>query len=162
MRRRAVPGTVRSEKGLMETIIVGVDGSECSLAALRFAVAEARLREARLRVVHAWATPPVSTYHEAEHAIRTDFDGMHDAAQALLDEVVDKALGDDSGIVVEKAVVEGPPAAALVDAARDAALLVVGSRGLGGFKALLLGSVGQQCAHHAPCPVVIVRDAPGE
>ena len=98
----------------METIVVGVDGSECSRAALRFAVAEARLRKARLRVVHAWAVPPVSTYHEAEHAIRTDFDGIHDAAQALLDEVVDEALGDDSDIVVEKVVVEGPPAAALV------------------------------------------------
>ncbi len=146
----------------METIVVGVDGSECSRAALRFAVAEARLRQARLRVVHAWAVPPVSTYHEAEHAIRTDFDGIHDAARALLDEIVDEALGDDSDIVVEKSVVEGPPAAALVAAARNAELLIVGSRGLGGFKALLLGSVGQQCAHHAPCPIVIVRDMPGE
>ena len=146
----------------METIVVGVDGSEGSLAALRFAVAEARLRKARLRVVHAWTVPPVSTYHEAEHAIRTDFDGVHAAAQALLDEVVEKALGGDSDILVEKAVVEGPPAGALVAAARDAALLVVGSRGLGGFKALLLGSVGQQCAHHAPCPIVIVRDATAE
>ena len=146
----------------METIVVGVDGSESSLEALRFAVAEARLRKARLSIVHAWAVPSVSTYHEAEHAIRTDFDGIHDAAQALLDEIVDEALGGDSDIVVEKSVVEGPPVAALVAAARNAELLIVGSRGLGGFKALLLGSVGQQCAHHAPCPIVIVRNTPGE
>jgi nucleotide-binding universal stress UspA family protein len=145
----------------VETIVVGVDGSQCSLAALRFAVREARVRRARLRVVHAWAVPPVSTYHEAEHAIRTDFDRMHDEAKDWLDGIVEEALGAEPDVEVEKALVEGPPAAALVAAAKDAALLVVGSRGLGGFKALLLGSVGQHCAHHATCPIVIVRgDAP--
>ena len=141
----------------MEKIVVGVDGSSCSVEALRFAAAEARLRQARLLVLHAWAVPPVSTYHEAEHLIRTDFDGIRDASKEMLDTVVAEVVGDDPGVVVEKVVVEGPAAAALVAAAEDAALLVVGSRGLGGFKSLLLGSVSQQCAHHAPCPIVIVR-----
>ena len=160
MRHRVVPGMLCPKEVFMETIVVGVDGSECSLAALRFAVAEARLHKAQLRVVYAWAVPPVSTYHEAEHAIRTDFDGIYDQAKEWLDGVVKEALADEPDVPVEKTLVEGPPAAALVAAAKDATLLVVGSRGLGGFKALLLGSVGQQCAHYATCPVVIVRPPP--
>ncbi|HUP33419.1 MAG TPA: universal stress protein, partial [Gaiellaceae bacterium] len=69
--------------------------------------------------------------------------------------------GRDPGIEVERRVVPEPPVEALLDAAAGADLLVVGSRGRGGFTGLLLGSVGQQVAHHAPCPVVIVRRADG-
>lgn len=140
----------------METIVVGVDGSECSVAALRFAVDEARLRKARVFVVHAWNPPPVSTYHEAAHLLETDFAAIRRIADEFLDSLVAKTLGEEPDVVIGKAVVEGPAAAALVAAAQDASLLVVGSRGLGGFRGLMLGSVGQQCAHHTPCPLVIV------
>jgi len=82
--------------------------------------------------------------------------------------VLERALEDAgdaaAGLDVESVVREGAPAGVLLDEAQDAELLVVGSRGLGGFRGLLLGSVSQQCTHHAPCPVVIVRyvrDLPG-
>ncbi len=140
----------------METIVVGVDGSDCSIAALRFAIAEARVRKARLLAVHAWDPPPVSTYHEAAHLLATGFAAVREAAEEFLDTIVAETLDEGPDVVVEKAVVEGPAAAALVAASRTAVLLIVGSRGLGGFKGLLLGSVSQQCAHHAPCPLVIV------
>jgi nucleotide-binding universal stress UspA family protein len=141
----------------METIVVGVDGSECSRAALRFALEEASLRRARLRVVHAWTAPSVSTYHEADRLIRSGLDRLQEEAQALVDAAVRDVVGDSPAVAVETVVLEGAPAPALVQAASDAALLVVGSRGLGGFRALLLGSVGSQCAQYAPCAVAIVR-----
>ena len=139
----------------METIVVGVDGSDASANALRWALREARLRGARVRVVHAWSYPEVSTYHEAAHVLRVPF---ADAAAAMLDRVVDKAGSDADGVEIEKSVVEGQPAPALVEAARDASMPVVGSRGLGGFSGLLLGSVSQQCAHHATCALVVIRE----
>jgi nucleotide-binding universal stress UspA family protein len=78
----------------------------------------------------------------------------------VLEEALGKAIGDrDPGVTIEREVVEGSPADVLLRAAADADLLVVGSHGRGGFAGLLLGSVSQQCAHHAPCPVVIVRAA---
>lgn len=136
----------------METIVVGIDGSDAAENALRWAVEEARLRDAKVRVVHAWSYPQVSTYHEAAHVLRIPF---AEEAKSLLDATVEKV--DDQGIEIEKSVVEGAPAEALVEASSDAAMLVVGSRGLGGFSGLLLGSVSQQCAHHASCALVIVR-----
>ncbi len=83
-----------------------------------------------------------------------------DEAAALLDRVVED-VADAGGVEIEKKVVEGEPAPALLEAARDASMLVVGSRGLGGFSGLLLGSVSQQCAHHATCALVIVREGSG-
>ena len=80
-----------------------------------------------------------------------------------LERALEEADGRAAGVEVETVVREGAPAGVLLEEAQDAELLVVGSRGLGGFRGLLLGSVGQQCAHHAPCPVVIVphaRDLP--
>lgn len=141
----------------METIVVGVDGSDSSVSALRWALREARLRGASARVVHAWSYPQVSTYHEAAHVLNVPF---ADEAAALLDRVVED-VADAGGVEIEKKVVEGEPAPALLEAARDASMLVVGSRGLGGFSGLLLGSVSQQCAHHATCALVIVREGSG-
>ena len=140
----------------VETIVVGVDGSDCSVAALRWALAEARLRNARVRVVHAWSFPHVSTYHEAAHVMTIP---LAQVAEEGLDRVLAAVAADADGVAVDRAVVEGNAAGALVPeaAAAAAVLLVVGSHGLGGFGSLLLGSVSQQCAHHAPCPLVIVR-----
>ncbi len=133
-------------------IVVGVDGSENSRQALRWAVEEARLRHARVRVVHAWwLYPMLAADTETPHLIE-------DAGEAVQTFVTD-TLGKEHDVEVETVAVQGEQAsAALVDAAKEAELLVVGSRGVGGFSGLLLGSVSQQCAQHAPCPVAIVRN----
>ena len=139
----------------MGVIVVGIDGSEGSAHALRFALEEARARAATVRAVSAWhlpvgfleggwATDPVSL---------GDFEKL---ARSTLERVLEEAGTADSGVEVVPVVREGQPADVLLDEARQAEMLVIGSRGLGGFRGMLLGSVSQQCAQHAPCPVVIV------
>jgi nucleotide-binding universal stress UspA family protein len=146
----------------MSTIVVGVDPSEGGKAALRFAFDEAKLRGARLRVVHAWQFGPfgyIDTLgREGSYpAVGADLSDLHDAAEAALDDTLREVIAEAARVDVERRVVEGGPGAVLVEESRGADLVVVGSRGLGGFTGLLLGSVGQQCAHHAACPVVIVH-----
>lgn len=142
----------------MGRIVVGVDDSPQAAAALRWALDEARLRHATLEVVHTWLFPVIGDVAGA--AADTLVRDLERAARQLLDHVVDGVAGSDPGVKVERRVVEGGAAMVLIDAAVDAELLVVGSRGRGGFAGLLLGSVAQQCLHHAPCPVVVVRSAP--
>jgi nucleotide-binding universal stress UspA family protein len=143
----------------VEKIVVGVDGSDASKDALRWAVAEARAHDARVVALHAWELPIAAP--DITPAPRVDLTTIVSEVQAaalrLVTAALEEVLGGDSTVTVEPAAVEGPAASALIDAARDADLLVVGSRGMGGFAALVLGSVSQQCAHHAPCPVVIHR-----
>jgi nucleotide-binding universal stress UspA family protein len=141
----------------MGTIVVGVDHSSGAKAALRFALDEARLRHAALRVVHAWQLGYVGTpgIEASSTAFGAELD-LRSGAQDALEESLRETIPDTDGVELERRVVEGAAASVLVDESRDADLLVVGSRGLGGFRGLLLGSVGQQCAHHAACPVVIV------
>jgi nucleotide-binding universal stress UspA family protein len=143
----------------MNTIVVGVDYSDGAKAALRFALEEAKLRGARLRAVHAWQYAYIGApgLEGAYPAIGADPNELRNAAATALDTVLREAMPDTGGVEVERRVVEGRPAAVLVEESRDADLLVVGSRGHGGFAGLLLGSVSQQCAQHAACPVVIVR-----
>ena len=140
-------------------IVVGVDSSEGAKEALRFAVEEARLRQARLRAVHAWDFDAIGLSGLAGFSpvVGVDLGELVRTAESALDAVLDEVAPDADGVDVERRVVEGAPATALVDESRKADLLVVGSRGHGGFAGLLLGSVSQQCAHHAACPVVIVR-----
>ncbi len=145
----------------MNSIVVGVDQSDGAKAALRFALEEARLRQATLRAVHAWqfaylGAPGIEG--SVPHA-GGEFEALRSAAEAVLDATLEEVAVDAKGVKVERRVVQGAPAAVLVKESRDADLLVVGSRGHGGFAQLLLGSVSQQCAHHASCPVVIVRGA---
>jgi len=148
----------------MNLIVVGVDQSEGAKAALAFAHEEARLRGATLRAVHAWQFGYIgySGLEGTLPAVGADIRELRDAATATLDATVHKALPDPGEVRIEQCVVEGAPGAVLVDESQSADLLVVGSRGHGGFAQLLLGSVSQQCAQHAACPVVIVRpkDAP--
>jgi nucleotide-binding universal stress UspA family protein len=146
-----------------KTIVVGVDGSPGAVAALRFAVEEARTHGKRLHVVHAWRMPlSLVTAEPAAFGVPMvpdlAIDEVRGSALAEAAAVLDAALEsvDTSGVEVERELVEAPPARALIEAAQGAELLVVGSRGHGGFTGLLLGSVSQQCTHHAPCPVVIV------
>ena len=140
----------------MHRIVVGVDGSEESKAALRWALDEGRLRSARVRAIYAWAFPHVDTWTTGYVATaQFNIDALQHDAEEFLDSVIAEAKTE--GVGVGRAALEGSAAQVLVEAAAEADLLVVGSRGRGGFAGLLLGSVSQQCAHHAPCPVVIVR-----
>ncbi len=139
-------------------IVVGVDGSDTSLAALRWALHEAELRGAALTVVHAWqhvymgGIAGLAAYSIPQTELEQD-------AQIALDRAIKQAGPAPAGVDVTPILTEGKPATVLIDAAHGADLLVVGSRGHGGFAGLLMGSVSQQCAHHAPCPIVIVPTA---
>jgi nucleotide-binding universal stress UspA family protein len=136
-------------------VVVGVDGSTNGQRALEWAVDEGRRRNERVVALHAWELP----YPPAGFAIPVppqNVDEIAESAAALLDKAVGEVAVD--GVVVEQRVVNAPPSTALVEASADADLVVVGARGHGGFLGLLLGSVSNQVAHHARCPVVIVRD----
>jgi len=143
----------------MAVIVVGVDHSEGAKAALRFALEEATLRQATLRVVHAWQYAYIgATGFEGSYpALGGDIKELRDLAERDLDATLQEAIPETGAIEIERRVVEDRPAAALVDESRGADMVVVGSRGHGGFGGLLLGSVSQQVAHHAACPVVIVH-----
>lgn len=141
-----------------ERIVVGVDGSDSSRAATSWAVTEARLRGGALQAVHAWEVPAI--YGPVGIGFPYDTSGLESVARELLDEVVDGALaeagGGDDAPVVERIVSPGGPAASILEAAAGADLVVIGRRGLGGFQRLLLGSVSEHVARHAPCPVVVM------
>ena len=143
----------------MEKIVVGVDGSDASKQALRWAIEEARAHGASVTAVHAWELPPPVPDVAAMPTMDpvAFFPDFQNAAEKQVTDIVEEVVGDDTSVTVEPVSVEGSPANALIDAARDADLVVVGSRGLGGFKTLVLGSVSHQVAQHAPCPVVIHR-----
>jgi nucleotide-binding universal stress UspA family protein len=129
-------------------IVAGVDGSQCSLEALRWAGRQAEMTGAELHAVMTWSLPEIYSYTPR------DFQG--DARNALKD-AIEQTLGQEPRVQVTADVVEGHPARTLIDASRDAQLLVVGCRGHGGFAGMLLGSVSEQCVSHAECSVVVVR-----
>lgn len=136
----------------MGRIVVGVDGSVHAVRALAFAAAEAKLRGSTLHVIHSWTFPPPAP--GSDGLPHVDLQG---AAELVLEEAI-ATLGDEPGVEIQREIANELPAQALIRASEGAELLVVGSRGRGGFKGLLLGSVSQQCAHHARCPIVIVPD----
>lgn len=139
----------------LKLIVCGVDGSESADAALLWAHGEAVRHGARLRVVLAWTW--LDQHHLAPDTTFTP-DYHEEDAQGVAEGIVDRVLGDERGTVdLEVRAVMDRPAAALLAAADDADLVVVGSRGLGGFKGLLLGSVSRQVVDHARCPVLVHR-----
>ena len=134
-------------------IVVGVDGSESSMAALRWAVRQAKLTGSSVDAVIAWRVP--SAYGLAPIADGgLDFEGD---AKKILADALNEVGGAESDVVIRPTVVEGYPADVLVWCARGADLLVVGSRGHGGLTSALLGSVSHHCVHHASCPVLVIR-----
>jgi nucleotide-binding universal stress UspA family protein len=143
-------------------IVVGVDGSDSSVAALRWSAAEAVLRRAKVRVVIAWYMPllPSRSLAPSRPELGDLSADLDVSARSVLDRTVSEVSNELQGVEVDCRVRNGAPAEVLVEAASGADLLVVGSRGLGGFKGLMLGSVSYQCVQLAPCPVVIVRDLP--
>lgn len=136
----------------MPRIVVGIDGSEHAQRALRWAVEEARLRGVTLTVAHVVPVPfdlsaPLLEHQPSEHELRS-------LALAVIDETLRDLEAED--LAVERVTPIGHAASELCEAARGADLLVIGSRGLGGFRGLLVGSVTQQVVAHAPCPIVVV------
>ena len=134
-------------------IVVGVDGSPSSMAALRWAILQAELTGCDVEAVIAWRLP--SRYGFAAVTDRaTDFEGD---ARKILADALNEVSSVKPDVLIRSSVAEGHPAEVLVRAARGADMLVVGSRGHGGFTEAVLGSVSQHCVHHAPCPVLVIR-----
>lgn len=133
--------------------MVGVDGSEGSKEALRWADRQAGLTGAKLKLVHSWVFPPnygvVASYP-------AEFDPEGESKR-MLEHTVAEVLGEDRLSTVELSVMEGHPASVLTRQAKGADLLVVGHRGHGGFGGMLLGSVSRHCVAHSTSPVVVVR-----
>jgi nucleotide-binding universal stress UspA family protein len=136
-------------------VLVGVDGSQPSLDALRWAADEAALRGVTLRVVHIWTGMPelYSGFYPIE------LPPLEKVAQSVLDSSLQDGLGDRDDISVDATLIHGPTVRGLLDAAEFSQLLVVGARGHGGFAELLLGSTSQQCLTHAECPVAVITNA---
>jgi len=141
-------------------IVVGVDGSASSKAALAWAIQQAMLTGATVEAVIGWHYP--TAYGGVPFApigvMDTDFAGM---AARVLGKAISDTVDPASPVKVSSTVREGNAAQILLDVADGAELLVVGSRGHGGFTEALIGSVSQNCVHHAKCPVVIIRGPKG-
>ena len=138
-------------------IVVGVDGSESSLAALRWAVRQAKLTGAPLEIVSAWEW--LVNYLGWESPQPPDYDPA-DEARRQLDKAVSAVLTTGDGIEVHRSVVEGHAAPVLEALSKTADLVVVGSHGHGEFAGMLLGSVSEHCVTHCHCPVVVIRGRP--
>jgi nucleotide-binding universal stress UspA family protein len=136
-------------------VVVGIDGSPSSRHALRFAAEEARQRAAQLTVVTSFDVPDMLWLG---HAVATTaLDDRLAVAQRAARKVVDEELTDQTGLSIDVIATTTPATVALVDRSAGADLLVVGSRGRGGFRGLVMGSVSMQCVLHARCPVAVVR-----
>jgi nucleotide-binding universal stress UspA family protein len=142
-------------------IVVGVDSSEGSKAALRWAIAQARRTGATVDAVSAWQDPVQTGYLYGYLPTAVESQGYVEIAQKVLDDTVSE-MTDEAGspVTVQARVIQGHPALVLPEAAIGAELLVVGSRGRGAFAGMLLGSVSQHCVQHPTCPVVVIP-APG-
>ena len=134
-------------------IVVGHDGSASSQRALSWAARQAVLTGSTLEIVMTWEWP---TSYGWAVPVPTDFDPESDI-QKVLDSAVAGVLSEHPGLRVEPRLINGHPAPVLVEASKDADLLVVGSRGHGEFVGMLIGSVSEHCATNAHCPVLIHR-----
>lgn len=139
-----------TEPSNTDTIVVGVDGSANGRRALVWALDEARRRNGRCHLVHAVDFGLVAASAYAGRAVEE----LQEAGAAVLEGELEFAR--QSGVPVDGELAIRSAAQALIDSSRDAAMLVVGSRGHGGFVGLMLGSVSSACTHHAACPVVVV------
>ena len=142
--------------GKWKNIVVGVDGSPSSRTALTWAAAEAADHGADLVVLNVWEhtlLPPTGSVSVSERYVP---DESQRTAEDLV-KLIKEELGEDPPVVVQPRVKEGNPAKVLIEQSEDADLLVVGTRGHGGFRGLVLGSVSQHVAGYAKCPVAVVR-----
>lgn len=146
---------------MADRIVVGIDGSPPADDALRWALDEARLRGADLEVVHAWEHPAVAMVQYGNVALPvTARDELEKAAEELIRRTLRDVVGAKAGqpVTLSTVIREGKPSEVLVAESKDAAMVVVGARGRGGFSSLLLGSVSSQVVHHATVPVVVVHE----
>ena len=148
---------IRDEPPADGPVVVGVDGSPASEAAIGFAFEEAALRGTGLVAVLAWTDAVFPVGPDGIEYPVIDWTPFDEQAQALLGERLAGWTEKYPEVVVRRRIERDRPAAALLDTANGAQLLVVGSRGRGGFAGLTLGSVSQAMLHHAPCPVAVVR-----
>jgi nucleotide-binding universal stress UspA family protein len=139
-----------------DEIVVGVDGSAGSAAALQWAVRQAERSGATVVAVQSWEYPFVGDLTGSTAMPSQDF--MREGAEASVRHVIDQVTVPD-GVTVAIEVVEGLASHVLIERSKGAAMLVVGSRGHGGFLGLLIGSVATQCVNHATVPVVVVPTA---
>lgn len=139
-------------------VVVGVDGSAASDEALRFAVREAQLRDATLRIVTSHDLAAVTYGYAGMFDIGPFEDGLRLAAESLVATAADSVAASSKGspVQVETVVVQGRASQVLLEAAKGAALLVVGARGAGAFSRLMMGSTSTEVVHHAHIPVAIV------
>jgi nucleotide-binding universal stress UspA family protein len=142
-----------SHSGSGRRIVVGVDGSPTSKAALAWAVGQAELTGAVVEAVIAWE------YSDAYGLGLTTGVDFENIAATVAADAIAEVTGRGTAVKIQTRVEEGHPARVLIDASAGADLLVVGSRGHGGFAGALLGSVSQHCIQHAACPVVVIRGA---
>lgn len=142
----------------MGRIIVGVEGSGGATGALKWAIEEAKIRSAKIEVITAYSTTFVSNASDFNYVPIEPLD-LQEQVQAMQQEIVTSVVGDED-VEIECKMVKGRAADVLITAGQDAEMVVVGSRGRGGFKGLLLGSVSHQIVQHCKCPVVIVPFSP--
>jgi nucleotide-binding universal stress UspA family protein len=135
-------------------IVVGVDGSPLAETALQYAIEEARIRHADLHVTYAY---PVMASPLTGSTGKDYYEQVEAEAKEFMQRIIAAAPSVD-GVKVEWSAVPGNPSEVLIEASRGAALLVVGSRGVGGFMGLLMGSVSTQCVHYSHCPVLVIRE----
>ncbi|MEX5298088.1 universal stress protein [Kocuria sp. CPCC 205292] len=141
--------------GTAAAIVVGVDGSPQSVEALRWAARTAEALGAGIKAVGAWEYPP-----EYAGYVPLGSDNFDEITRKQVDKAVHEAFGDDVPAGLSTSVVFGHPAKVLVHESEDATMLVVGRRGHGGFRGLLLGSVSAACVAHASCPVLVIHEDP--
>ncbi|MEW2400934.1 universal stress protein [Streptomyces sp. NPDC046862] len=150
---------VRGRPNPTGPVLLAVDGSPAGEGAVEFAFTEASMRGAGLLAVHVWNTRSERAYEEPGDPLNivVDIERLHEDERRLLDETLTPWEKRRPQVAVERRLVRSRIRPALIEASRDAQLVVAGARGRGGFTGLLLGSVSQALLHHAHCPVTVIR-----
>ena len=148
-----------TSEGKTECVVVGVDGSPASAAAIAWAARYAKATGASVRAVMAWHYPTAAGPAPVGVAPAAVSAEIEQSRHEIMDKAIAATLGGPAAAEIERRVVYGHPAQVLIDESKDADLLVVGSRGHGGFTGMMLGSVSTHCVTHAHCPVTVVRTA---
>jgi nucleotide-binding universal stress UspA family protein len=157
IRRQEGYGMRQHTRHIRNHVVVGTDGSDPATRAVQWAAREAALRHLPLRVVHGFVWPQLHTPLSPPAPMEIG-SALRDTARQLLADAADAARTAEPDLEVQTSLVDAGGAAALLRSAADAAVLVVGTRGLGGFSGLIVGSTGVQLAMYAPCPIVVIRD----